>query len=128
MKKTWLSGVAAVIFLTACSPVQPPQAEGNADDSYYSFDVNQNPNSYRNLDSQRFVISDDQDKIRETVQEAASLNPQQVSIVGNSVWVHVNVPSSYTKEQTKRLKQTLTKAITDAVPRYTLHLRLDKGL
>ncbi len=153
LKKTIF--LSATVLLGACSPMQPPTSEeiaskepsayetkesknplvGHGIINYhatnrkpnrrYNFESNQNPNSYRNLTSKRFTISDDQDKIRQAVKDASGRNAQFVTINGNDAWVHVNVPRDLSKKERKALKDKLEDAIQISVPRYHLHLRLD---
>ncbi|WLD93182.1 hypothetical protein [Alkalihalobacillus sp. AL-G] len=89
------------------------------------YDTNQNPNSYRNLTTKRFTISDDQDKIREAVKDASGLTPQFVSINGNTAWVHVDVPRDHSKEERQELRNKIEKAVQLSVPRYHLRVRMD---
>jgi hypothetical protein len=116
-----------LMITVGCNNAEPPEnglaVEGN--DTYYSQETNLNANNFRNLSTQRPVISDDQDKIRIAVNHASGLVPQWVSIIGNSAYVHVNVPISYSKDRREKLEERLVDAITTAVPRYTIHLRID---
>ncbi|MCF6138923.1 hypothetical protein [Pseudalkalibacillus berkeleyi] len=151
-KAVFLSGI---VLLAACSPMQPPSAEEIADkepsayetkgdknplvghgainfhatnrkpNRSYNYETNQNPNSYRNLTSKRFTISDDQDKIREAVKDTTGRNAQFVTINGNDAWVHVNVPKNYSKKQMKDMRKEIRDAVQLSVPRYEIHVRLD---
>ncbi|WP_257347489.1 hypothetical protein [Pseudalkalibacillus decolorationis] len=147
--------LSAVSLLAACSPMESPTTEdissrepsayetkedknplighgiinyhmtNQGQDRSNMYDTNQNPNSYRNLTSKRFTISDDQDKIREAAKDASGIMPQFVTINGNNAWVHVNVPRGYTKAEQKELRDKIEQAVATSVPRYDLHVRLD---
>ncbi|WP_349408839.1 hypothetical protein [Pseudalkalibacillus sp. SCS-8] len=147
--------LSALTLLAACSPMEPPTTEeiaskepsayetkenknplvGHGIINYhatnrqpnrsYISESNQNPNSYRNLTSKRFTISDDQDKIREAVKDATGRNAQFVSINGNHAWIHVNAPKDSSKKQLKDMRNEIRDAVQLAVPRYKFHIRLD---
>lgn len=147
--------LSAVTLLAACSPMQPPTTEEIAEQEpsayetkenknplvghgivnfhatnrkpnrSYIYESNQNPNSYRNLTSKRFTISDDQDKIREAVKDATGRNAQFVTINGNDAWIHVNVPKDYSKKEMKDMRKEIRDAVQFSVPRYKIHVRLD---
>jgi hypothetical protein len=122
MYKKSLLLIPLLVVMVACNNTEPPGDDG----TYYSFDTNTNPNSYRMINSPRPTISDDQDKIRAAVEDSTGLDPQWVSIVGNTANVHVNIPSNYSKEQKQKLENKLLDAITNAVPRYNIRLKLDE--
>lgn len=98
----------------------------NGDNSYMSYETNQSTNHFLQIDSPRPTISDDQDKIREAVQDVAGIDPQWVSIVGNNAYVHVNVPNNYSKVEKQKLENKLLDAITSVVPRYDIQIRFDE--
>ncbi len=147
--------LSAIVLMTACSPMRPPTTEEIAErepsafetkddknplvghgivnhhltnrkpNRSYIYEANQNPNSYRNLTSKRFTISDDQDKIREAVVDATGRRAQFVTINGNRAYIHVNVPKDFSKKQMKDMRNEIEDAVQLSVPRYRIHVRLD---
>ncbi|KMM36636.1 hypothetical protein [Guptibacillus hwajinpoensis] len=110
-----------VASASACSPLKPPTADGQAGEGQQlNTDINLNPQSYRNMSVNKSTISDDQDKIREVV-EAEGYNAGAVSITGNHAWVNVNFGNA--KEDRNGLKNKLAMKIYKAVPRYKIHVR-----
>lgn len=123
MVKKFLLPIPLLVMMVGCGNTEPP---GGDDNTFMSYETNTNPNNYQRINSPRPVISDDQDKIRAAVQDASGKDPQWVSIVGNTAYVHVNIPSNYSKSKRARLENNLRDAITNAVPRYNINITLDE--
>ncbi|MBN8208636.1 hypothetical protein JI666_07755 [Bacillus sp. NTK071] len=114
--------VLTVLIASACSPLKPPSADGQAGEGQQlNTDINLNPQSYRNMSVNKSTISDDQNKIREVV-EAEGYNAGAISITGNHAWVNVNFGNP--KEDVNGLKKQLAAKIYKTVPRYKIHVRI----
>lgn len=111
-----------MLFASGCTPLKAPESNGAAGEGQQlSTDINLNPNAYRNMDTQKPTISDDQNKIREVV-EAEGLDAGAVSINGNHAWVNVKFESVEAMDLNEQRKR-LAKKIYKAVPRYKIHVR-----
>ncbi len=114
--------LAFVLLVSACSPLKPPEANGQAGEGQkLNTDINLNPQSYRNMSVDKPTISDDQDKIREVV-ESEGYVAGMVSITGNHAWVNVKFTNKQEAELTNQ-KKALAAKIYQAVPRYKIHVR-----
>lgn len=149
MKKAGMVLMAAAL-LTACSPSAKDNMEPAANESAnnmkdnlwghgiinyhmtktnpkinYSAQTNKNPNDYQQMNTARFDISDDQDKIREAVVSSTGINPRMVTINGNYAHIHVNVPSSMSNRKKAAMKRKILSAVDHAVPRYKYSVKID---
>jgi hypothetical protein len=121
--------IPLTVVVVGCNNAEPPEDSNlaeNRENTFYSFDTNTNANSFRDINSPRPNLGDDQDKIRTAVEDATGLDPQWVSIVGNKAYVHVNIPNNYSDMQKRKLETKIMDAITDSVPRYNIRLSLDQ--
>lgn len=91
----------------------------------YPFDTNMNPSDYRTMNSTRFDLSDDQDKIRETVKDVSGFNPQMVTINGNYAHIHINVPNHVSRKERSAIHDKIMNAVEQVVPRYRYSLKID---
>jgi len=120
-KITWMM-LVLLLLVSACSPLKPPEANGQAGEGQnLNTDINLNPQSYRNMSVDKPTISDDQDKIREVV-EAEGFDAGLISITGNHAWVNVKFTNKQEAELNNQ-KKTLAAKIYQAVPRYKIHVR-----
>ncbi|WP_062238280.1 hypothetical protein [Fictibacillus sp. FJAT-27399] len=149
MKNTGVFLILALL-LTACSPTSKDHFEPTANESAknmkdnmlghgiinyhvtknnpkfnYSSETNKNPNDYQKLNTARFDISDDQDKIREAVVSQTGINPQMVTINGNYAHIHLNVPSSVSDRKKEKMRRDIKSAAEQAVPRYKFSVKVD---
>ncbi|SDN61247.1 hypothetical protein SAMN04488137_0049 [Fictibacillus solisalsi] len=149
MKKTGFFIILSIL-LSACSPVSKDHFEPTANESNknikdniwghgivnyhatknnprfnYSSETNKNPNDYQKMNTARFDISDDQDKIREAVISKTGRNPQMVTINGNYAHIHVNVPASMSSRKKAKMRRDIFTAVERAVPRYKFSVKID---
>lgn len=138
MKRFIITGTI-VAMLTACNNPSPPQVTPNdapirdqlfgvgpvnhkwtrsGEGVRYNFDMNQNPQSIRNLSDEQYSISDDQDKIRHFIQTESRFEPGMVAIVGNRVYVHVRTGDNVTDDEVNELHDELQAMM----PRYTIRI------
>lgn len=134
---------ALALVLTACTNPQPPQADMNdkplrdrlfgvgpinhettrsGEGVRYNFEMNQDPQSIRNLSDVQYSISDDQDKIRHLVQSEKGMDPSMVAIIGDRAYIHVNT-SQKMKKREANIKELRAKLET-AMPRYEIRLKV----
>ncbi|MDO6656280.1 hypothetical protein [Anaerobacillus sp. 1_MG-2023] len=122
MRKASTLMIAFLLLVAACSPLKPPEADGQAGEGQnLNTDINLNPQSYRNMSVDKPTISDDQDKIREVV-ETEGYDAGVVSITGNHAWVNVKF-SNKNEASLNEQKKNLAAKIYQAVPRYKIHVR-----
>ncbi|EIT83857.1 hypothetical protein A374_18554 [Fictibacillus macauensis ZFHKF-1] len=92
----------------------------------YSYETNKNPHDYQKMNTARFDLSDDQDKIREQVVSISGINPQIVTINGNYAHIHINVPSSYSNGKVAKMRRDILHGVNAAVPRYKYSVTMDE--
>ncbi|MDN4071563.1 hypothetical protein [Fictibacillus terranigra] len=91
----------------------------------YSSETNKNPHDYQKLNTARFDISDDQDKIRQAVVSETGINPQMVTINGNYAHIHLNVPPNVSDRKKAKMRREIKAAAEQAVPRYKFSVKVD---
>ncbi len=134
-------GLAISLSLCGCNNVKTIEDQNGANlmkynenkEGFYERDLgaderyltNQSSTNYINLSERRPNIGTDQDKIREVIQTFGDLEPGSVFINGNNVYVTVHSSNdNYTKEERDHLRDKLLNKITQAMPRYEIHVRV----
>lgn len=147
MKKAILM-IVAIFMLSACSPINPPEAGQNSVDGNqvaygllgpgpinygvirddvdeYRYDgmINQTP-SFRTLDRHRPDFGDDQDKIRTIVRQEGA-EPGPIFIVGKDIWVNATIHAG-DKNEREQQQANLQEVLTKAMQRYDIHLQINQ--
>ncbi|WP_066176135.1 hypothetical protein [Bacillus marinisedimentorum] len=151
-KKT-LAVLAVFAAVTACSPIEPPDAAMYDEDPYErmnaekekadsegfndydltdrSPDTDLNPNfldiGTGGEDTGIKNIGTDQDMLRSVVERMDEFNPKRVSIVGENAFVTATFTRKFTREERRMLKDELEERLTGAMPRYNVNLKVEQA-
>lgn len=150
MKRAVITMIISIFMISACSPVQSPEAgqaksvEGNQvaygllgpgpinygvirdDKDEYAYDgyINTSP-SFRTLDRHRHDFGDDQDKIRAILLGEEGVDPGAIYIVGKDVWVYAKV-DSLEKRTVQAKEKELEHILEKALQRYDVHVQINQ--
>jgi hypothetical protein len=86
--------------------------------------TNQNPN-FISLTEGSANNRADVNKMAQVIEQYPNYEPGSIWLNGNDAWVTVHAVKSVSKEQQKKDRKEIYKALTQAVPRYYIHLNMD---
>ncbi len=148
IKSLAVSAVLAAV--TACSPVQPPDAAMYEDDPYEKMNAEKEKadlHGYNDYDlTERTTDTDqnpnfldigggeqsggknrgkDQAMLRGVVERMDEFKPGSISIVGDDAFVNATFKRDFPKDERRRLKDELEDRLTGVMPRYNINLKVD---